>query len=603
MSLRCLSAGVRWFGILALLLMVFLPAAAQEGVRLQAFVQPSAGITEADAFNLIIRIEADKQLPSPRAKLPRLQNLKLLGGPQTSQQMRWINGKMTNSVTLTYSLYPDGPGAARIPPVEVTLGAETFRTDPIDLQIARSGSRGGGGTRESLPADGVDAFVEARLLEEGPVYVGQPVTLLVTLFSRPSPSGFSFRQEPTFANFWVENDTVDPDGEAYRATANGKTYRAFPMVRKVLIPSSAGSFTLDPYIGQFQVRTGRGDDFFDLFSRGRSRTVVRKTRPIELTVKRLPESGRPEDYGGAVGQFSLDVKMDRNEAAVDDAVSLRVTVRGEGFLKSVKAPLLDLPPDLKVFPPQPEESMRLRSGKLVASKSWEWILVPLASGEMRLPGVRFPFFDPESGSYRTLQAEPSVLTVSRGDRSGSGGAAATRGEIQVQRTDIAFIKARRGDLRTRAPRLHQQPWFLALIGLPWLLVPAIVAAGRWHSKRSADHGQVRARRARATARRRLQEVRGKLDGLESDAFHGEVGGALLSYLADRFGTSASGLTYDRVDELLREREVDDGTRKEVRTMLEASDFARYVPGAGDRGQWGQTLDRAAELVDRLERIL
>ena len=599
---RCLPAA-RWL-LACLLLFAAAPCAAQQGVSVRAYVQPSAGITESDAFNLIVQVEGNRQLPVPRAKLPRLQNLKVLGGPQTSQKMSWVNGQQSASISLVYTLLPDGPGAARIPPIEVALGAETYRTDAIEMQIGRSGSAGANrGTRSALPADGVDAFVEARLLEPGPVYVGQPVTLLVTLFSRPRPSGFSFREEPTFANFWVENDSVDPDGEAYRATVNGKTYQAFPMVRRVLIPSSAGSYTIDPYVGQFQVRTGRGDDFFDLFSRGRSRTVVRKTRPIELDVRRLPDNGRPEDFGGAVGAFSLDVKLDRNEARVDDAVSLRVTVRGEGFLKSVKAPELDTPPDLKVFPPQAEESMRLRSGKLVASKSWEWILVPLASGEMRLPGVRFPFFDPESGSYRTLQADPTVLTVSRGDRPGGGSAVVSRGEIQVQRSDIAFIKARRGTLRTRAPRLHQQGWFLALIGLPWLLVPALIAAGRWHARRSSDHGQVRARRAWAVAKRRLQGVRSKIDRLESDAFHGEVGGALLSFLADRFNTSASGLTYDRVDALLLQRGVEDGLRKEVRTMLEASDFARYVPGAGDRDQWSQTLDEALGLLDRLEKAL
>jgi hypothetical protein len=75
---------------------------------------------------------------------------------------------------------------------------------------------------------------------------------------------------------------------------------------------------------------------------------------------------------------------------------------------------------------------------------------------------------------------------------------------------------------------------------------------------------------------------------------------LVDYVADRFDRSASGLTYDALDDLLASRDVDRDTRSELRGCLERCDFARYVPSSSERQDRTEVLEKAARLVDVLE---
>jgi hypothetical protein len=159
----------------------------------------------------------------------------------------------------------------------------------------------------------------------------------------------------------------------------------------------------------------------------------------------------------------------------------------------------------------------------------------------------FSFFDPDSGSYRQLIAEIPELTVRRG--SGTGEAIASRGEIQANTKDIAFLKMRRGRLEEAKPPLHRTGVFVALLALPLLLAPAGIAYGRRRERFLRDHGFARARRA---ARRPRRGSTGPRTGRRSPptAFHEEVAGALVDYVADRANRPASGLTYDQLDDIL-----------------------------------------------------
>ena len=137
---------------------------------------------------------------------------------------------------------------------------------------------------------------------------------------------------------------------------------------------------------------------------------MRKTRAWTVKVKPLPEEGRPDDFTGVVGSYRLRVTADRSEAAVNEAIVLRATVEGEGSLHGIPPPALDAPADLKVFEPKSDESSTVRDGKVYSKKTWEWVLVPLAPGELTAPRVRFPYFDFHAGKYAVAEeAGPTIV--------------------------------------------------------------------------------------------------------------------------------------------------------------------------------------------------
>jgi hypothetical protein len=589
--------------LLALLAFIAISAAVAQDYAVKALVQPAEGINDGQPFQFIIQIEgeANPQVTPPR--ISGLQNVSIISGPNSSSRFYWSNGKASSNFQLVYTMLAEGPGPASIPALELQVNARTYRTEPLSLQVAAGPSRPqpqpsqeGGQQQQS---DTYDVFIVAKLGADE-VWVGQPVPLTVTLLASQRVSNLVWRQEPSFSNAWVESLEVNPDDDAYRTVVEGRTYTAYPVVRKVLIPPGPGPIEIEPYVAQISVREG-GQDLFDLFSFGRAQTIVRRSEKLTLNVRQLPP-GEPEGFGGAVGSFKLRASFDRQQALVNDAVALKATVEGEGILSSVDPPTFTPSADLKVFDPRVVETHRSARGKMISKKSWEWLIVPLVPGELQLPELHFAYFDPAREEYRVAGSGSLQLSVQKDD-SGSTPSAPPRGDIQLQRRDLAFIKVLRGNLSELHPRIHRQSLFLLLLCLPLLVVPLFIIFGRRRARRQQDLGLARSRKARSRAKRRFRNARRKLEHADAAAFHEDVARSLVDYIADRFNRSAAGLTYDLAEELLASRGIAPELSRRFRSCLESCDFARYVPAASQQSRRAELLEEAVQVVEQLGKTL
>ena len=57
------------------------------------------------------------------------------------------------------------------------------------------------------------------------------------------------------------------------------------------------------------------------------------------------------DFTGAVGQFDLDTKIDRNDVEVNDGITLTILLSGTGNIGLFSFPEPKFPDDIEVFPP------------------------------------------------------------------------------------------------------------------------------------------------------------------------------------------------------------------------------------------------------------
>lgn len=595
--------------ILGLLILILAGTAAAQAptdeVRVRSFVQPAQGLVEGQLLTFVVQIDGAIKTGVTPPRMVGLTNLQVVRGPEQQFTHRWVNGRASTVTQLIYTMRPESAGTAAIPPLAVVIDGQTFPTEAVRLEIGRAPAGSPPLAAPSTPTrpapadDPGDVFLRAQL-SSNEVWVGESLTLAVTLYAGAFVNNARLTAQPSLDDFWIEEIEVDGAAESNSATVNGRIYRTYHGARKLLVPQSAGEFTIDPFAVQMQVRA-RSGDVFDLFSLGRTQVIERRSAPLTLRVRQLPAQGRPSTFGGAVGRYTLRVTTDRQEAQVGDAVALRAIVEGDGFLKLARPPVLEVPPDVKVLDPRSTESSRISGGKLLARKTWEWVVVPLAPGEVKLPALRFDYFDPRSGEYRAATAPVETLQVQRGSGTGAVDVPQARGEIRMQRREIAFIKPLRGELRESSPRVHEQVLWRAVLLAPLLWVPAWIVYGRYRDRLSKDRGLARSRRARSRARRTLQSARRRLSQLDSATFHQEVARALVEYVADRFNRSAAGLTYELADELLASRGVEESLRRRFRTCLESCDFARFVPAAGATERREEVLAEATGLVDELER--
>jgi len=565
--------------------------------RVRAYILPDRDITDTQSVRLVIQVEGRVRPNVQPFELARLKNLAVVSGPSTQTKFVATPGRTTSTLELSYTLLPNRAGPAQIPGFDVLVDGQVYQTEPIRFEVKPTPKGPSPSDPRGSASGQPELFLRAEL-GRNEVWVGEAVPLTVTLYTALRVLDYGFFQTPDLERFWVERREVDPQGESYRTRIAGRVYTAVPLEGWVLIPPGPGEFELAPFVAQVRVRTGRGDPF-DLCSMGRGQAVVRRSEPLTLKVKPLPGGGRPADFNGAVGNFTMKASMDRAETFVNDAVAIQVTVRGDGSLRSVGPPQLVAPGDLTVFEPQVKSSsLSIDGTRLVSSKTWEWIVIPLVAGDVELPALRFDYFDPKSGRYDSSAGEPLLLTVQRGEGP-SGQAIATR-KITGQR-ELAFIKPLSGALKIEHARAHESGLFRLLFLLPFGLAPVLVLVGRKRLRLQRDQGLARGRRARSRARKRLHAIGKRSERGETTSFHEELARTLIAYVADRCNRSAAGLTYDLVDELLSAQGIAAPLRARLRACVETCDYARFVPSASDTARRDELLAEAGQVIEELER--
>jgi hypothetical protein len=126
--------------------------------------------------------------------------------------------------------------------------------------------------------------------------------------------------------------------------------------------------------------------------------------PIALEFAPLPEEGRPADFRGAIGRFSLRAASDRTEVAVGERFRLSLRIAGEGTLPEESLPRVD---DASGFHAYATSVAEADGERLVTYE-----LAALSAHPSSSPPLSLAYFDPEPPvGYRVARAEPVALAV------------------------------------------------------------------------------------------------------------------------------------------------------------------------------------------------
>ena len=568
------------FAVLAMLLLT-VPALAQSPITAKV---NRTDITTDETVNLVVTVSS-QSLAAPRPELPPLDGFEIVGTGSTSQ-ISMVGTKITSEARYRFQLRPTKTGKLTIPPITLTVNGQTYSTDPLTVTVTQ-------GTAPPQPAtpqqrnttapdtlNGQDFFVEAEVDNAEP-YVGQQVIYTfrfyqaVNLFDQPRYDA------PNFTGFWSQQQ---PNQTQYTTQAAGRTYRVTEL-HTVLFPTIAGKTTIEP-----AVLTIPGD----IFSSGE----ILSTKPIDLTVKDLP-AGAPADFNGAVGHFSLDAAVDSTKATVNEPVTLKVTISGDGNLENLPDPVWDDIPGWRAFESKATTDSSFADGRFSGTRTYERLLVPTVAGTTTLPPVRYSYFDPDSGEYHTLTTPPIRITVAPAADEPPVPAVTGGGKQDVTQlaTDIRHIKAVPPQLATARPPVTRSTGYWLLWGLPLL---ALAGNGLWVRRQSQlrqNTALARRLQARKRAKKALAAARA------ADDPYSAIGQAVTGYLSDKFNRPVGGLTQTALAELLAGAGLDGDAIKRVQTVLTACDMGRFSPAAGQAGHTESVLADAEMLIDDLEKVL
>lgn len=538
--------------------------------------------------------------------LSGLEGFQVLRGPSRIQRQTLINGRFSSSIRLEWTLGPVRKGKLRLPPLPVTVDGKVFYTKSLDVDVlggslatrVPSSRSGRGESREGV----IRLVAEVDRTE---AYVGEQVTFTLRLLTQLRVRGMSYQTRSDFEGFWVEKefDYIDnPPGRinGTETTVDGEAFSEYVLAKLALFPTASGEVIIDPINLQVQIRVDRSDSFGSFFF-DRDRSIFRRSSPLSIKVLPLPREGRPASFTGAVGDYHLEVSTDRTESRVNDALSLRVSLAGQGQIRTAGQPALPTLVDFRTFDPTVEETGSFQNSKLVGSRSWEYVLVPLAPGEQSIPPVVFSYFDPSAGEYRTLRSDPVPLQIARaeGPEIPPQAGLARRTVTQLQQ-DIAFIKLPAGALRDRSRPFHRSGLYLALLALPFALSGTLLAWKMRTHRLQADVARRRCSGATRTFRKAMRGAESARSSGDVTAFHAGIYAALTGLVADRENLAAAGLTRPRLQELLRSSGVNESVRREMERILDACDAARFAPGTVDEATMRKLVQRATVVAGRLQ---
>lgn len=523
---------------------------------------------------------------------PDFKDFSVLSGPNESQSFSINNGRRSQSYGLSYVLQPKKVGRYSIGAASVKVNGKTLKTSPLRLEVVK-GKNSAASTKEELDEElGEGIFVKAILNKEISK-IGEQIVLDYKLYTSRNIESYSVNTESEYPGFFA-HEVRRFDGRQIQEVIEGVQYTTKLIKRVALFPQQAGLFMIDPMIMNISVAVGNSRRR-SIFAPPKVTTFNVKTKPIEIKVNALPEPP-PASFSGAVGKFNMRTSANRNKLTTDDAVTLRMYVDGNGDIKQVQAPQLNLSDQFEVYDPKViEEASSEVNGELYGRKGFEYLIIPKEPGKYTIK-TEFSYFDPDSANYITLHSESFPLIVSKGELNRTQIIA--QPDTPQKKEDIRYLKT---DINlSSGNHFLGSGIFWGLFSLPFLLLGGVlVLRQRERNRDNIDASELKKRKAVKVAQKRLAQAKTFMDANDSKSFYDEVSRASFGYVCDKLNISFSELTKENVKSRLQSLEVKEEEIGRFMAIVKTCEMALFA-GKDNAAAMQETYGQAMDVIATIE---
>jgi hypothetical protein len=544
---------------------------------------------------------------------PDMKDFYVLSGPNqsTSQNFQIINGKASQSITVTYTYYLQATksGTFNIPPAVVTVDKKDYTSNSLVIEVVGTQNQPKTEQQEETPSAQAqvpdeELFVSV-VTDKSSVYQGEHIIATLKIYTRLSISGFGSSEMPDFAGFWTKEIETPTQINLQRENVGGVIYNTGVIRKVILFPQKTGDITISPfkletYVRQ-QIKTPRSifDDFF-----GPSYQDVPKmltSKPVIINVKPLP-ADKPAGFSGAVGALNIESEIDKTQVATNDAVTIKIKVKGNGNLNLIEAPKIDFPPDFDNFDPKVTSNITNSAGGQTGSKTFEYLIIPRHAGNYRIPPVVFSYFDLNRKQYQTLTTSEFKISVAKGSEEESVAVMSglSKEELKILGSDILFIKSEPFKTYPAGKIMFGTLPFYGLYAGSFIIFLAVVLIRRAHIRKIQNEELVRNRKANKVAKERLRQASAHLKQNKTEAFYESILKALWGYLSDKLNIPLSELSRETVGKALSVHITDSTPVDDLINLIDVCEMARFAPSA-DTQAMDKVYSDSVRLISKLEQ--
>ncbi len=521
---------------------------------------------------------------------PNFGTAKVVSGPSQSSSTTIVNGRQSSELSLSYTLIATKVGTLNIGAASIKAGSQTLRSNTLRLTVKEERKLDLTGKGE-LP----DVFVRLEVDTEK-AYTGQQVLLDYRLYTAVDIQNINVVSESEYEGFFFETLRRFNKNQT-RQKINGKEYVTQLIRRIALFPQQSGTYEIEPSQVTAQIVTGKRRSGFFTFSD--TKPVYLTTESVTINVDALPASAAPPTFTGAVGDdFEVDVNIARNTLTTDDAIALRMTIRGNGDIKRVQPPALDFGDNFEVYEPKvlQEENYENR-GELYGRKIVEYLVLPKKPGRFQLQ-ADFTYFHPDSTSYQTAFAKTPSITVKQGTNTG-------KKNINISPAEGIADNSLRPNKTTASFSQKGSPFFGSiffwiLTALPILgFFGALFFKKKEAEKNNVSVGEMKMREAVRVAREKLSAGNKFMEEGNSRAFYDEVQRAFLGYVSDKLQIPPAEMSKSNVQQKLQDLKVSETNIEAFIKILKTCEMALFA-GMDNSTAMSETYQSAEQVIVKIE---
>lgn len=327
-----------------------------------------------------------------RLQLPDLSPFRKAGGLREMSGMQFSNGNVQAHHTWVLSLIAPTPGEYTLPEASITVKGNTYRSNPVSIKVVAAGQAARISSISGVPkwADDPNIFIATETSTPRPL-AGRQVVCVVNIYTRYGVSGLDLVELPQI-NKIALRELERYDNPVEQVTIAGKPYNKQTIYAGAFFPETAGKLTINA--AQANVAIVSNNPLQGIS------TLRLQTAPVVLDVQALPAPA-PTGFSGLVGHYTAELKSDRQQIAVGEAVICTVSLRGNGNSRLSAPPAFQMPEGLTTYDPVEKEAEVFENGReLVHSQVLEYTISAQKEGSWSC-APQLVWYDPDSSKYVT----------------------------------------------------------------------------------------------------------------------------------------------------------------------------------------------------------
>ena len=598
-----------------LLAITVLPIQAKNDVTLVA--EAPDVVVSGDQFRLTFTVNTQK---GKDFLAPSISGFDVLMGPSRSQQSstQIINGKVSSSsaITYTYILMAGKEGTYTIPAASIEVDGKKIFSNALTIKVLppdqsagnqQSGQDQSNSSRGQIAGGKIsdkDLFITATAAKTT-VYEQEAILLTYKVYTLVNLRQL-YGKMPDLKGFHTQEIELPQQKTFSLEHYNGRNYNTTIWSQYVLFPQQTGkleipSITFEGIVAQQTI----SDDPFDAFFNGGGYIEVKKkivTPKVTINVKPLP--AKPDNFSGGVGEFTLSSSINAKEVKTNDAVTIKLTIKGAGNMKLINTPEVKFPEDFEIYDPKVTNNFDVSRAGLSGTQTIEYLAIPRHAGDFTIPQVEFTYFDLKSQAYKTLKTEEYHLKVAKGKGNADQVIAdfTNKENVKVLGQDVRFIKLGDTELLPKGKVFFGTTGYWLGYIIPFVIFVVLVIFFRKQAAENANIAKVKTKKANKVATKRMKLAGKLLAENKKNEFYDEVLKALWGYISDKLSIPVSQLSKDNIEAELMRYGVSDEVTKTFIDALNECEFARYAPG-NENEAMDKVYAASVEAISKMENSI